>query len=210
MHLALALLLIAQAGKLAPVSDAQREPGFPAYLKKLKAAVAKRDIKALRKLVDDDVIVGGFGDKDEKGWAKFVERWEVEKQDSPIWDVLGDLAELGFFREAPQTLVAPYLAWKFPRELDPEAHLVVLRDALPLRATPDRDGKVVAMLAFDIVRKVEMGTRRGAFDWVQVETLAGQRGYVQSSNVRSPMMARGQFGYKAGQWVLVVLDRGRD
>lgn len=210
MHIVLALLLIGQVGKLAPVSDAQREPGFPAYLKKLKAAVAKRDVKALRKVVDDDVIVGGFGEKDEKGWAKFALRWEVERSDSPVWDVLGDLAELGFFREAPQTLVAPYLAWKFPRELDPAAHLVVLRDALPLRATPDRDGKIVGMLGFDIVRKVGGTKQDGAFDWVEVETLAGVRGYVQAANVRSPLMARGQFGYKAGQWVLVVLDRGRE
>lgn len=210
MSISIAILLIAQLGKLAPVSDAPREPGFPAYLSRLKTVVAKRDGRGLRKLVDPDVIVGGFADKDEKGWGKFVLRWAVDDKESPLWDVLADLIELGFFREAPATLVSPYVAWKFPRELDPADHLVVLRDALALRATPDRDGKVVAMLAFDIVKRVEAAKLQSGFDWILVETSNGTRGYVQASNVKSPLMPRAQFGKREGQWCLVVLDRGRD
>lgn len=208
MILIASLLLVGQVARLAPVSDAAREPGFPAYLKKLKSAVAKRDPKALRKLVSSDIITGGFGPKDERGWDKFSQRWEVDSKDSPVWDVLADLADLGVFREAPRSLVSPYLAWKFPANLDPKTHLVVLRDALPLYEKPDRTSRPVATLAFDIVKRVEAAGATGGFDWVLVETLAGIRGYVQSTNVRSPLMSRAQFANENGQWSLVVLDRG--
>ena len=206
----LAIVLAAQAGQLAPVSEEKREPGFSGFVSRLKAAVAKRDSKALRKLTDEDVIAGGFGDKDEKGWQKFAARWEVEQKDGAVWDVLADLIELGFFREDPSIYVSPYVAWKFPRELDPSEYLVVLRDALPLRKTPDRDAATVATLRFDIVRRVEPKKASGSFDWVLVETASGVRGYVQSSVVRSPLMARGQFALRDGKWRLSVLDRARD
>ncbi|MCX6611886.1 MAG: SH3 domain-containing protein [Acidobacteria bacterium] len=210
MHMFLAFFFAAQAGQLAPVSEEKREPGFSAFVSRLKAAVAKRDSKALKKLTDEDVIAGGFGDKDEKGWTKFSNLWEVDQKDGAVWDVLADLLELGFFREAPSIYVSPYVAWKFPRDLDAADYLVVLRDALPLRQTPDRNGAVVANLAFDIVRRVEARRSSGSFDWVQVETAKGVRGYVQTSVVRSPLMARGQFALKDGKWRLSVLDRARD
>ncbi len=210
MHILLAIFFLGQAGQLAPVSEEKREPGFSAFVARLKSAVAKRDAKALKKLTDEDVIAGGFGDKDEKGWLKFSNRWEVDQKTGAVWDVLADLLELGFFREAPSIYVSPYVAWKFPRELDGQDYLVVLRDALPLRKTPDRDGAVVATLAFDIVKRVEAKRSGGTFDWVLVETARGVRGYVQSAVVRSPLMARGQFALKDGKWRLSVLDRARD
>ncbi len=210
MTLVLAMVFLAQAGQLAPVSEEKREPGFSSFVSKLKSAVAKRDAKALRKLTDEDVIAGGFGSKDEKGWTQFSTLWEVDNKDGAVWDVLADLIELGFFREDPSIYVSPYVAWKFPRELDPADYLVVLRDALPLRKTPDRDAATVATLRFDIVRRVEAKKTSGSFDWVWVETATGVRGYVQSSVVRSPLMARGQFALRDGKWRLSVLDRARD
>lgn len=205
----LAIALLAQTGRIAPVSDAARTPGFPVFLAKLKAAVGKRDAKALHKLTDEDVILGGFTEKDEKGWAKFAWRWRVDDKQGEVWHVLGDLLDLGFFREAPGTLVSPYLAWKFPRDLDPASHLVVLRDVLPLRTKPDRNAPVTATLSFDIVRPIESYRPQAAFEWIEVETLSGIRGFVQSSNVRSPLMPRAQFSKRDGQWKLFVLDKGR-
>lgn len=197
------------ASSLAPVSDAAREPGFPQYLKKLREAIEKQDARALRKLVDPDVITGGFGPKDERGWDKFAQRWQVEDPAGSVWSTLADLVDLGFFREAPQTLVAPYLAWKFPRELDQRTHLVVLRDALELRAGPSRNARTVGVLAFDIVKRVGPAQPGEGFEWLEIETLGGKRGWVQSTNVRSPLMARAQFGRKDGRWMLVVLDKGQ-
>lgn len=201
--------LMLQNPTLAPVSDEARDRGFTAYVSRLKLAVAKRDAKALQKLVDPEVISGGNGEKDQRGWEKFRKQWEVDRRQAPLWDLLADLIELGFFREGPAIYVSPYLVWKFPKNLDPSQYLVVLRDPLPLRNAPNRDAAVVATLAFDIVKRIDPQTPLGAFDWVQVETAGGTRGFVQASQVRSPQMPAAQFSNKAGQWRLSVLDRGR-
>ncbi len=208
MAILLALLLVAQSGKLAPVNDANRDKSFADYTKKLKSAIARRDAGALRKLVHDDVITGGFTKKDEKGWAAFAERWQVDNQQSHVWDVLADFLDLGFFRASPQTFVSPYVVWKFPRDLDPNTHVVVVLDALPLMAEPRRDSAVTATLAFDIVRLIADADATEAFGWVEVETLQGKRGFIQKVNVRSPMMERGQFQLSGGRWGILALDRG--
>jgi hypothetical protein len=204
-----AFLLMSQAGKLVPVNDAPRDKTFNSYLNRLRQTVAKRDGKALQKLVHPEVVTGGFAEKDEKGWDRFTARWQPEDQQSPLWDVLADLLDLGFFRAAPQTFVSPYVAWKFPRDLDPRRHWVVVRDNLPLLAEPRRDANPTATLHFDIVRRVADPLPGAPFHWLEVETLSGQRGYVQQVNVRSPLMERAQFQQIDGRWGLYVLDRRR-
>lgn len=201
--------LLAQRPMLAPVNDAPKNRAFSAYVAKLKLAVAKHDEKALQKLVDPEVISGGYGEKDQRGWAKFRKQWDVSSPQAPLWDLLADLIELGFFRETPAIYVTPYLVWNFPKDLDPSQYLVVLRDPLPLRNAPSRDAAVVATLAFDIVKRIDPRAPLGAFDWVQVETSSGARGFVQAAQVRSPQMPRAQFSLLNGQWRLTVLDRGR-
>ena len=201
------VLLLAQDQKLAPISDAKREPGFTSYLKRLTSAVARRDTKALQKLTDPDVICGGWVEKDERGWANCAGRWKLEDNTSELWDVLADWIELGFVRETPGIFVTPYVVWKFPRDLDPDDYLVVLRDALPLREKPERGAKAVATLAFDLVKRVDKQADLSGFAWVEVETASGVRGYVQAAQLRSPKMSRGQFSLKEGQWKLTVIDR---
>lgn len=202
-------LIVMQSGKLAPVNDAPRDKSFAGYLNRLRQAVAKRDARALQKLVHAEVVTGGFSEKDEKGWDRFTARWQPESQDSPLWEVLGDLLDLGFFRAAPQTFVSPYVAWKFPRDLDPRGHWVVVRDNLPLLAEPRRDASPVTTLHFDIVRRIADPLPGEPFHWLEVETLGGKRGYVQQVNVRSPLMERAQFQQLEGRWGLYVLDRRR-
>lgn len=201
--------LLAQHPMLAPVNDASKDRAFSVYVAKLKLAVAKHDEKALQKLVAPDVISGGFGEKDQRGWAKFRKQWDVSRPEAPLWDLLADFIELGFFRETPAIYVTPYLVWNFPKNLDPSQYFVVLRDPLPLRKEPNRDSSVVATLAFDIVKRIDPRGPLAPFDWVQVETASGMRGFVQAAQVRSPQMPRAQFSLVNGQWRLTVLDRGR-
>lgn len=210
VYILLFMLLLAQNQRLAPVNDLKREGGFSGYVKKLNSAVAKRDAKALQKLVDPDLVCGGWVEKDERGWVKCAARWRVEDKDGPLWEVLADWIELGFVRETPAIFLTPYVVWRFPRDLDPDLYWVVLRDNLPLREKPERNGRMVATLAFDLVKRVGDAPSLRGFDWVQVETSAGVRGWVQGAQLRSPNMSRGQFSLKEGQWKLTALDRGSE
>ena len=60
----------ATAARLYPVDDTDRNPAFRSYVRKLQAAVDRRSMAALRKLVDEDVVVGARAT--EKGWATFT------------------------------------------------------------------------------------------------------------------------------------------
>jgi hypothetical protein len=55
--------------KLPPIDDSFRNPEFQGFVRKLQGVVAKRDVKGLKKLLDDDVIAFSEGKKEEKGWA---------------------------------------------------------------------------------------------------------------------------------------------
>ncbi|MBY0505003.1 MAG: SH3 domain-containing protein [Bryobacteraceae bacterium] len=199
------LLLLAALDpvRLYPIDDRQRSEDFRRYTVKLERAVNKHDVKALRKLVDDKVIAGPR-DKDE-GWAVFNERWHPETADSPVWSVLTGLLDIGFEQMHPRIFVSPYYAWKFPRELDPREHLVVIRDVVPVRATASRDAPSVATVAFEVVRRLG-APPTGAFDWVHIRTFGGQEGYIAAQMVRSPITPRAEFALRDGSWKLVVLD----
>lgn len=202
---ALIVTLLAADGpvRLYPIDDRQRSDDFRRFTVRLEKAVIKRDLKALKKLVDEKVVTGPK-DKDE-GWSLFVERWHPEAADAPMWTVLTDMLDIGFEQMHPKIFVSPYYAWKFPRELDPRRHLVVVRDVVPVHAAASRDSAVVATVAFEVVQRLGAAPQ-GSFDWVRIRTFAGQEGFVAAQAVRSPITPRAQFALRDGAWKLVVLD----
>jgi len=203
--LALALLAVGVllGQKLPPIDDAGRSPEFQGFVRKLQTVVAKRDVKGLKRLLDEDVIAFSEGKKEEKGWAAFQKHWRPAEGTSEVWEVLADFCDFGFVSLHPTVFVSPYLAWKFPRELNPARALVVTRAGVPMRGTPDREGRVVATLEFDIV--YEVGAAQGP--WRRVRTAADVEGWVLGQNLRSPLTPRGQFMKKQGRWVIVALER---
>ncbi|MCW5981726.1 MAG: hypothetical protein KIT09_26815 [Bryobacteraceae bacterium] len=194
--------------RLYPVNDAARDPAFRSYVKKLQAAVERRDAKSLRKLVDQDVVVGPADD--DKGWTKFVAKWRPDdRTNSPVWEALSDLLSLGFIREHPRLFLSPYAAWRFPRDLNPATHLVVTRDEVPLREAPSVRAPTVAALSFDIVLQLGRPERGDGLEtWVRIRTLDGTAGYLNTRDAVSPLMPRAQFGMPRGRWVLVALETG--
>jgi hypothetical protein len=203
---AFCLFLQADPVRLIPVDDASRDSAFHSYVRKLQSAVESRNAGALRKLVADDVLVGP-GDED-KGWAKFAAKWRPDAgATSPLWSALADLLSLGFIREHPVVYLSPYLVWRFPRELSMATHLVVIRDHAILREQPSLRAASVAVLSFDIVRRLdESSVRDELIEWVHVRTFSGQTGYLNSRDAMSPIMPRAQFGLQRGRWVMTALE----
>lgn len=202
------LAVHAQTGpvvRLYPVDDTARDSSFRSYVGKLRSAVEERNTAALRKLVDEEVATGPA--VEDKGWQKFVEKWKPEDtRDSRLWTALADFLSLGFIREHPSLYLSPYLVWRFPDGLNRAAHLVVVRDKAPLRREPSLDAKPVALLSFDIVRRLSQPEGDGLVRWVRVSTLDGRSGFMSMRDVMSPMMPRAQFGQRRGRWLLTALE----
>lgn len=211
----LALFLVQQTQpppvlRLYPVDDAARDHAFRSYLGKLRAAVAARNTRALRKLVDEQVVVGP--DDDDKGWTKFVAKWHPDDAEgSPLWPALADLLSLGFVREHPSLFLSPYVVWRFPQNLDRAGHLVVIRDKVPLRESPSLNAPSVATLSFDIVLRLgsaAASSSEGLQQWVHVRTLDGRTGYVTTRDVMRPDIPRAQFSLREGRWVMSAMEGG--
>ncbi len=203
----LAFLLPAQTPlpKLYPVDESAREPSFQAFTSRLRSAVEARSAKGLRRLTDEDVVVGP--NEEDRGWRKFVERWHPDDPQTPLWSALADLLHLGFLREQPGLYLSPYVVWRFPPHLNRRTHLVVAREKSPLRESPSLTAPVLAILAFDIVR-ISGGEVRsqGLLRFVPVETGEGVRGFVSATDLLSPMLPRAQFALRQKRWVLIALE----
>lgn len=197
----------AEPVRLYPVDESARDPEFRSYVRKLQAAVDKRDTAGLRRLTDGkNVFVGG--DKEDKGWAKFIERWHPsDSANSPLWPALSDLLSLGFVREHPRLFVSPYLVWRFPRDLPVRDPLVVVRDKAALRDAPSGRAGLVAYLSFDIVERLRPPTKTDdLIQWVYVQTFDGKRGYIDVKHALSPAMPRAQFALRGARWLLIALE----
>jgi hypothetical protein len=194
-----------QGYRIAPVDDTDRDNGFRNFAAKLNKIAVKRDVKGLKKLVDDEVVTGTGrkGDPEEKGWKAFVARWRPEDRDSILWETLTDILSLGCVRMHPKLFVGPYLVWKFPRELDRRRYFVLTRDRLILRETPDRDGRALSTLGFDVVERTGVKSEDG--QWVRVR-VGGKEGFVQAQFAHSVLTPRIQFAEQDAGWRIVALE----
>jgi hypothetical protein len=185
--------------KLYPIDDTHKDRFFVGFVKQLKAAVGKRDVKALRKLISDDVIVADKPEK--KGWKEFQAKWNPADPKSPLWSALEDMLDVGFVQEHPQIYLSPYFVWKFPDQLNPARFWVVTWGDEPLREKPDPRSREIRRLQFEVVeRKTEQDR------WVEVETNDSTRGWVAKASVKDPTQARAQFSFEKGQWLMVLLE----
>jgi hypothetical protein len=92
----------------------------------------------------------------------------------------------------------------FPGDLDPWKHHVVLNPDVKLRETASANGKVLAILAYNIVEVLDRKP-----EWTQVKTESGQVGYVQAGYTYSPAAYRACFAKNAtGEWKLQSLASG--
>jgi len=124
-----------------------------------------------------------------------------------VWTALADMISLGFVREHPSLFLAPYLVWRFPRELSMGDHLVIVRDKAALRVEPSPKALAAALLSFDVVERLGPSQHgEDMVEWIPVRTLDGQAGYVNARDVMSPLMPRAQFALRRGHWMLVALE----
>jgi hypothetical protein len=205
---------LAQERYLRPVDEASQDASFLAFRTKLIAAVDRKDAAYIYSIVDPK-IRNGFGDRDTIAW--FKRDWKLENKNSKFWKTFAAVIKNGgaFWGEGTEKMnsfAAPYAYSNWPEDLDSFEYFVIFGSDVNLREEPSMTGRVVAKLAYNIV-KVEQETlpKSGRSEypgWKKVRTLGGLEGFVKEELVRSSVDYRAGFERKRGKWMMTFFLAG--
>jgi hypothetical protein len=191
------------ARALPPVDECTTDASFVAFREELRQAVAQRDRDRLLALVADDIQIS-FGDSG--GRADFIRMWALDQPaTSTLWHELEEVLRLGCGSGGDGTYWAPSLGSQLPDEMDPFETVVAVRPGAVLRASPDPASVVVAPLQWDVLTT---RSEEAPDDWIAVTMRDGRRGFVQRSDVRSPIDFRAGFQRRGGSWRMITFVAG--
>jgi hypothetical protein len=187
---AFAVSAAAQERKLPLVDEGATDVSWLRFKKRVADAVARRDKQFLLSILDRNVR-----NQSEKtrGIAEFRKQWELDTPDTPVWHELGTALQLGsaYIRRdnGSRELCAPYVLGKWPPDVHPFDHAVVISRDTVLQAEPSMSSPALARLSYDVVEVEdwEVADRKGAKQtWVRIRH-ANRDGYVPEEQVRSPV-----------------------
>lgn len=204
----------AEGKKLLPVDEAAKDPSWLNFRRALLDALAKRDRKFLLSVVDRNIRNPLEAPR---GIAAFRKQWDLDADDSPLWRALPAALHLGSAwlkpEEGPRQLCAPYVAVKWPEDVDPfDYGAITAREALA-KSEPSSESKTLATLSYDVLRVIDWEVADRAPDgkqkWVQVK-LRDKDAYVPEEQIRSPIEHRACFVRTEGGWRMVALVVGME
>lgn len=205
----------AQERKLAPVDEAGNDASWVNFRNRLLDAVEKRDRKFVLGVLDRNVRNGSAAPR---GIAEFTKQWELDAADSPLWRELSSALFLGsawFKRDKrPRELCAPHVLARWPEDLDPLTHGVIVGKEVLVKSAPSSGSQTLATLSHDVVAVAdwevddqEPGSRQ---KWVKIR-MTGAEGYVPEEQIRSPVEHAACFVKTEGGWRMTVFGpAGRD
>lgn len=167
--------------RIPPGDESAMDPSFAVFWAKLKKAAAQRDRAALRALSVPDL--------------------EIDPADLPELDRALALGAGRF----DKGFSFPYFVAKFPEDVDPYEHAVVLSPKAVLRSRPDGASAPVAPLDHDIVH---IAAWKPNAQWQQARRLDGAKGYVNVADIRTCGHHHGYCEKRAGAWKLIAFDQG--
>lgn len=203
--------LRSQERKLEPVDEAAKDASWLSFKKRLMAAVDKRDRKFILGILDKGVRSGLEGGR---GIAEFRKQWELDTDASPLWrelsSVLGLPAALHRPEKGRSELCVPYVAVRWPQDLDAFAGgAIIAREAL-VKSIPSSNSETISTLSYDIVEVAdwEVADQSGSSQvWVKIKLGTGE-GYVPEEQIRSPVEHTACFVKGEASWRLVGFGPG--
>ncbi|MGQ0751084.1 MAG: hypothetical protein ACT4PS_11160 [Betaproteobacteria bacterium] len=221
--IALALVLVqavssaqesAAPKKLMPVDEAAKDPSWISFRNRMLEALQKHDRKFLLSVIDRNVRNPLDSPR---GIAAFRKQWDFEADDSPLWRELPGALFLGAAwlkpEQGPRQLCAPYVAAKWPDDVDPfDYGAVTAREALA-KTEPSSDSGTVGTLAYDIVRVTDWEVADRAPEvkqkWVKIR-LGDKDAFVPEEQIRSPIEHRACFVKTESGWRMVAFVVGME
>lgn len=191
--------------KLPPVDEASRDSGLVTLLAKVRILKAQRDFRGLEALmlptfrVEFDVG---------KGPAAFRRKWHPESASSALWQVLERLFSLGGTFYSDTLFGLPYVYTRFPADLDPLGHVVVVQPATRLLDGPGRDARLMSTIdnaVLPLANRLRPPVLMSAEGYLEVKAPGIGWCFVRESDVYSPAAHRAYFEKRAGQWRWISL-----
>lgn len=195
--------------RLAPMDEGPRDASFLKFRQDFKAIVARKDAKALMKIVTPSIQNSFGGDN---GAANFKKMWKPQDPKSDVWPVLKLVLDMGGNFDSKTEFSAPYVFSAFPSDLDGFETVAVTATDAVMRDKPKTNAAVVRKLDHDILTLVagakKLQHEAGPDDWLEVKDVVGRHGYVLQQGVRSPIDFRAGFKKLRGRWRMVDLVVG--
>ncbi len=195
--------------RLNPMDEGPRDASFQKFRTEFKAIVARKDSKALMKIVMPNIQNSFGGDN---GAANFKKMWKPQEAKSDVWPVLKLVLDMGGNFDSKTEFSAPYVYSAFPSDLDGFETIVVTAPDAVMRDKPKADAPVVRKLDHDILTIVtpakKLQHESGPNDWLEVKDAAGKQGFVLQRDMRSPIDFRAGFKKIKGRWRMVDLVVG--
>ena len=193
----------AQERKLPLVDEGAGDVSWLRFKKRVSDAIASRDKQFLLSILDRNVR-----NQTEKtrGVAEFRKQWELDTADTPVWRELQTALQLGsaYVKRdgGARELCAPYVLGKWPPDVHPFDHGVVISRDSTVQAEPANGSAALGRLSYDIVEVTdwEIDDRKDPKQkWVKIRY--GKRdGYVLEEHVRSPVEQAACFVKAGNAW----------
>ena len=193
-----------------PVDEAHADESFAEFRVRLQRALREKDADHVLSIVGPDIKLS-FGDS--YGIEDFKKSWltpGMTTNGSDIWTELGEVLALGGTFQThgdERVFIAPYVFDRFPDAYDSFEYAAVITEKAPLRETPTSDAPAIAELSYDIVRVLDERPG-GTSEWMEVQAVAGSRGFLRATHVRSPIDYRAFFEKHDGQWKMTIFLAG--
>jgi hypothetical protein len=192
------------AGRYAPRDECAGLPGWKPFAASIRAAIAKRDSRALAALASKDILLD-FGGA--AGPAELIRKLD-DQAGLELWDDLDRVLGLGC--ASGEGAKRASMPWFWEQDLggaDPFEVWLVTGDGVPLLPTADPEVTPRARLGWVLVGPV------GDYDWKaryrQVRVVGGkEQGYVEARFLRSQIDYRLISERIAGTWRITHLIAG--
>lgn len=193
-----------QEHKLPLVDEAAGDASWQRFKKRLLGAVEKRDKQFLLSILDKNVR---NQDVRTRGIAHFRKQWELDTDDSPVWRELAIALQLGSAHiqrdKRPRELCAPYLLGRWPYDVEPFKHGVVIARETAVQAEPSNTAPALGMLSYDIIPVTDWEVDDKASDvrqkWVKIR-YRDRDGFIPEEQIRSPIEQAACFVKSGNSW----------
>lgn len=203
---------LGQELRLEPTDEGAKDASWSTFRNRVLEAIAKRDRNFIAGMLHPSVRSGL---DNARGSAAFRKNWDLDSDASPFWQELSSALQLGSAWTKPDTgsaeLCAPYVAVKWPQDVDAfRGGAVVAREAL-VKASPSADSATLATLSYSLVEVADWEVADQAPDvrqkWVKIK-FRDAEGYLPEEQLRSPIEHAACFVRGDGRWRMIGFGPG--